>query len=237
MISTDCPPMRSFWAFIKSSTSSRTTTWFSRLAAITRALLPSSGSIETRSLGASDSPRLCMRSRMSDSSLGAISRAEPVSSVSTSISTAEFIGVSASRATRSSIERRSSGLAATSSELVRGSVMTSGFCRRATSAGKIRVAPFHHAIHRVGDSIKATPDDRHHLDVGHASDRIDIKIGSQPFDHFEGVIAGCHHERVRSVVGHDHGLFEIRGLRLDLPHPLQPGVHEPLHHRRQTSSA
>ena len=83
--------------------------------------------METRSLGASDSPRLCMRSRMSDSILGAISRADPVSSVSTSISTAEFIGVSASRSTRSSIERKSSVLAAIKSELVRGSVMTSGF--------------------------------------------------------------------------------------------------------------
>ena len=111
--------------------------------------------------------------------------------------------------------------------------MTSGFCRRATSAGKIRVAPLHDASDRVGDSIEATPDDRDDPDVGHASDRLDIEIGGQPFDDFEGVIAGRDHEGVRSVVGHDHGLFEIRGLGLDLPHPLQAGVHEPLHHRRQ----
>ena len=128
--------MRSDCACIRTSTRSRTTTWFSRLAATINELLPSNGSIETRSLGPSASPRLCMRSRIRDSSLGAISRADPESSVSTSISTAEFIGVSESRSTRSSIERRSSGLAATSSELVRGSVITSGRCRRATSAGR-----------------------------------------------------------------------------------------------------
>ena len=120
-------------ALASRSTRPFTTSKFSSLAATTSEFDATSGTIDTASDGVSEVPSEFARSRMSCWMRGAMVSARAAASGRTCTPMAEFAGISSSLATISFTSAPSSGPPATSRLEVRGSAMTSGFTRLATS--------------------------------------------------------------------------------------------------------
>ena len=134
-ISMSCMLALSAPASTRAPTRSWTILKLSSLAATISVRLTGSALIDTSSVGVSPSPRLRVRSRMSDWSREANCSTSPRSSGTTYRPIAGFNGTSANWATSSRMEVRSAGSAATSRLLERESVRTSGRRAFATSPG------------------------------------------------------------------------------------------------------